>query len=194
MASWEVKLGVTASTAKYYPQAKRFLKAQGKTQEQIEAMPALQAVMIYSLYQYDRQRDDQFKWLSVPYWQARAGLQKAEKGLKRSKASMDEGFPIGPLLLPAVQKVFFASARSERRIAALRCIEAVRLYAAAHDGKLPESLDEITEVPVPIDPVTGKAFDYKLAEGKAALVGPPPSGEAAQPGNNTVRYELSVAH
>ena len=55
-----------------------------------------------------------------------------------------------------------ARTRMDRRVAALRCVEAVRLYAAAHDGKLPPSLDEIKDVPVPRDPVDDKPFGYRL--------------------------------
>ena len=37
----------------------------------------------------------------------------------------------------------------ERRLAALRTIEAIRMFAASHDGKLPAALGDIKEVPVP---------------------------------------------
>jgi hypothetical protein len=99
--------------------------------------------------------------------------------------------PLAALLLPAVQKVFTARARTDRRFAALRCVEAVRLYAAAHGGKLPASLADVKEVPVPDDPVTGKPFAYRVREGVATLEGPPPDGEQAYVGN-TLKYELVV--
>jgi hypothetical protein len=79
----------------------------------------------------------------------------------------------------------------DRQIAALRCVEAIRLYAAAHDGKLPAKLADITEVPVPVDPVNGKEFDYKLKEGKATLYGPPPGDDMPTPAN-VVNYELTI--
>ena len=43
------------------------------------------------------------------------------------------------------------------------------LYAASRDRALPESLSQISEVPVPDDPATGKPFEYVLT-GKSALV------------------------
>ena len=69
----------------------------------------------------------------------------------------------------------------------LRCVEAMRLYAAAHDGKLPSKLEEITEVPVPVDPVTGKSFAFKLGD----------DGVTIEPTTEWVtglrrRYELTV--
>ena len=46
----------------------------------------------------------------------------------------------------------------DRHVATFRVIEALRLHAAAHDGRLPESLDEITEVSVPEDPATDRTL------------------------------------
>jgi hypothetical protein len=82
--------------------------------------------------------------------------------------------------------------KTDRKIASVRCIEAIRLYAAAHDGKLPGALSEITDVPIPIDPVTGKEFEYKVEEGKAMLSAPPPQGEKPISGNH-LKYELTLA-
>ena len=95
------------------------------------------------------------------------------------------------MILPAVTKVYLVEARTDRRIAALRCIEAVRLYAASHGGALPASMAEITEVPVPLDPVTGKSFEYAASETKATLTGPPPAGQQASI-LNALYYELNI--
>ncbi|HEY2146641.1 MAG TPA: hypothetical protein VGH32_01810, partial [Pirellulales bacterium] len=57
----------------------------------------------------------------------------------------------------------------ERRLAALRVIEAMRIYAAAHDGRLPWKLSYISEVPVPNDPGTGEPFEYRYEDGMATL-------------------------
>ena len=90
---------------------------------------------------------------------------------------------------PRLAKVFAARTRIDRRIAALRCVEAVRLYAAAHDGKLPSSLEEIKEAPLPIDPVTGKAFAYHVAGDHAFLTCTPFPGQPTT-NVNTPSYEL----
>ena len=80
------------------------------------------------------------------------------------------------LFLPAVQAFRSATVRHERDIATLRVLEALRIHAAAQDGRLPEKLSDITEVPIPLDPVSGKPFEYRL-EGKTAhLQGPPLPG------------------
>ena len=95
------------------------------------------------------------------------------------------------MLLPAVQKVVTAQIRVDRRIAALRCVEAVRLYSAAHDGKAPATLDNAKDVPIPLDPYTGKPFTYKAEKNTATIEGPAPEGEPATV-NNRIRYEVTL--
>ncbi len=79
-------------------------------------------------------------------------------------------------LVPAVKAVRRAQARLDQRIALLRTVEALRLHAAEHDGKLPAKLSEIA-VPVPDDPITGKPFRYELIGATAHLRGSPPPGD-----------------
>lgn len=190
---WKGKAGLIAQLTKVYPQARRALISEGRKPEEVKAMPVLQVVLIYSLHQYDRLRDDMYKWTNLPYWQAYPRLREAEKQVQRAKANTEEGLPFAALLLPAIVKVQFSSVRLDRRLAALRCIEAIRLHAAAHDSKLPEKLSDIGEVPIPLDPVTGKAFEYKLSGDQATLYGPPPSGEKPTTAN-VLSYELTLAH
>jgi hypothetical protein len=64
---------------------------------------------------------------------------------------------------------YFSSWRLKRKIQMLRIIEAVRDYASDHNGKLPESLNEIKEVTIPIDPITNLAFGWKV-EGRVATL------------------------
>ncbi len=186
---WQARLGLTALALKFYPEAKRALIAGGRKPAEVEAMPALQAVALHALAQFRRQQDELFKWLDLPYWEARPGLRRAEMLVREKHATM-EGLPFS-LALPAAQKVMEAQARLERRIAVLRCIEALRLYAAGHDGKLPASLAEVKEVPIPLDPMTGKPFQYRVAGDKAILSAAVPEGLAPHP-TNTVNYELVI--
>jgi hypothetical protein len=78
----------------------------------------------------------------------------------------------------------------EQRIALLRHVEALRLYAAAHDGKLPEKLADCP-VPLPDDPFTGRPFRYHVDGATAHLRGSPPPGEEKNPGFN-VHYEVTI--
>jgi hypothetical protein len=178
------------SALRAYPEAKRFLREQGRTPEQIEAMPALQAVFLYEVHHYDVIYDDLLKWTGLPYYQAVPHVHRVMERMKAERAATG-GMTLASLLMPALEKVMAAPVRLERKVAALRTIEALRLYAAAHGGKLPARLEDVTEVPLPLDPWTGKAFRYRLEDGKATLSGEPLGGEA--PGqSNTIRYELTI--
>ena len=74
------------------------------------------------------------------------------------------------LLMPAVQAVNNAFLRMDQSIDLLKIVEAIRYYAAVHEGKLPESLDAIQELDVPkINPINGQPYGYH-AEGNKAVV------------------------
>ena len=77
--------------------------------------------------------------------------------------------------MPAVATVRRAQGRLEQRIALLRHVEALRLYAAGHKGAWPASLSAIP-VPLPDDPFTGKPFRYEVIGKTAHLRGTPPRG------------------
>jgi hypothetical protein len=121
--------------------------------------------------QYREMRDDFFTACYLPWREARPQFAAAEARLRAIKS--------GPLVVfaqlqPSFQRCLDAEINLDRRVAALRCVEAVRLHAASHGGKLPESLSQITEVPVPDDPATGKPFEYAL-DGAAAVLKAPPA-------------------
>ena len=62
-----------------------------------------------------------------------------------------------------------AETRCEWTVATLRVFEALRLYAASHDGQWPDRLSDITEVPIPLNPFDGKPFVYQRHGNKAFL-------------------------
>ncbi|MEZ6054431.1 MAG: hypothetical protein R3C02_24095 [Planctomycetaceae bacterium] len=53
-------------------------------------------------------------------------------------------------------------------------IEAIRMHMAVNEGRLPASLDEISIVPVPNNPVTNVPFSYELQDGTALIDSPFP--------------------
>jgi hypothetical protein len=90
--------------------------------------------------------------------------------------------------LPAIGNVIHAQVRTDRQIAEMRCVEALRMHAAER-GRWPQSLSEITAVPVPDDPGTGKPFQYRLEGSKAIL----DSVRAAHmPPAHARRFELTL--
>ncbi len=84
-----------------------------------------------------------------------------------------------------------AQARMSRQFVGLRVVEAIRDYAARHGGRLPKSLDDIKDLPIPIDPYTRKSFEYRLEIGKAILDGPSPNGSKS--GIHAMRWEIELA-
>jgi hypothetical protein len=182
-SSWQRKFGFLAAAMQAYPRAKRALIAQGRKAAEVEAMPVLQVILIDHLGEYRRRLDDMVRWVNLPYWQAREGLKKADDALHQASVERPATMLFG-VFLPAWNKVVQESVRLDRHVAALRCIEAVRLHAVAHGGKPPAKLSDITEVPVPDDPATGKSFVYEVkgdrvtlreplrADGTAALATP----------------------
>jgi hypothetical protein len=119
------------------------------------------------------------------------GILQAEVQLKKAKAEFKPGMILATLLLPAVHKVYEASYRTERKFAAHRCLEALRVYAAEHDGKLPAALKDITEVPVPNDPYSATPFQYELKGNTATLTAPPAAGQTPYIGNSFT-YQITI--
>lgn len=171
-------------------QAKNDLVAAGRDRKAVNAMPTAQIVLLHTVITYKQIRDDEYKWFNLPYWQAREGLLAADKHL-REDVRNHEIIPLASLLMPALHHVRRAMLRSERRIALLRVIEGLRFYAAKHDGKLPAALDDVKEVPLPLDPASNKPFSYRLVDGKATLDAPPATGEPWD--SFGMRYEITVA-
>jgi hypothetical protein len=173
--------------------AKQALIDAGRPRDKVEAMPPLQVAMLHALLEYDAALDNIIIAQKRPYWEwTDPDNYVNKKYLKdRWKYYDTAAIPLAPLVLPAIQRVVFARARTDRKIALLRTIEAIRLYAANHDGTLPGTLGAIREVPLPLDPVTGKSFQYQLDGDLAKLSAPVPAGQTPNLGN-TVVYEMKV--
>jgi hypothetical protein len=157
--------------------SKKALIAAGRPRERVEAMTPLEVSLLHSFLEYDRELDEIMRAQSLPYWEAKPILEKARARLRPAqplaRALPDQPvLPLAGYLIPAGDKVLMSRTRLDRRVAALRCIEAVRLHAAAHGGRWPRWLDQVTEAPVPLDPATGKPFDYRVEDGTAYLSGP----------------------
>jgi len=186
------RLALAAMVAKLYPEAKTALLKQGTLASEVEAMPTLQVVAIQTMREYNQFCDDVYKWTNLPYWQSSKGLDDAfERGNARAK-NENPLLALFAMIVPAMNAARLAGVRVDRQLDALQCIEAIRLYAAAHNGALPPSLDAITEAPTPLDPATGKPFDYKVNGDSAALTAPLPSG-APNHWTFLVRYDLKLA-
>jgi hypothetical protein len=140
--------------------ARKEMLARGWTEKKLDSLSPSHVILVHTIQTYDELQDELFKAARLPYAEAAPVVERAMKELKAAKSR--EVLPLAATLLPAFDRTFASVARTQQHVDLLRTIEAIRLYAAKHDGRLPQRLEQITEVPVPTDPVTGKAFSYTL--------------------------------
>jgi hypothetical protein len=162
--------------------ARRRLTDYGLMEEQVKQFPPHQVFLLDEKRDYEVRRDDMMKFMNLPMWQI------SELALQPNPDQYSGVF--AKALVPALYKVRSAQGRIEQRIALLRHVEALRLYAAGHDGKLPQKLADCG-VPLPVDPFTGQAFRYKADGATAHIWGTPPRGMEKVPGYN-VHYEVTI--
>lgn len=153
----------------------------GISEERVRRFPADQVILLDARCQHELHRDEAMKLMNLPTWEF-------ESRFHQLKPAKDES--IFDLLIPTLEKIRRAQGRLEQRIALLRCVEAIRLYAAEHEGKFPDKLSDLN-VPVPNDPFTGKPFRYEAVQGTAHLRGTPPHGAENMPPYN-LHYEITL--
>ena len=186
------RLGPDGYVAGRLPAARKELVALGRPEAVVAKMPPAQVVFLASLERFGVLWDDHVKWLGVPYHRARPALR--ELSARAEKGNGDEADPVFAVLaggLSNTDRIIAAVARVDRRVQFLRAVEAVRLHAAANGGVPPAKLADITAVPVPDDPFTGKPFGYEATGNTVVLVGGPPDGDDATE-FNSFRYEITL--
>jgi hypothetical protein len=183
------KLELTLGLIHAYPRAKDHLvTSRGRPREQVEAMPAHQVLAHYLIDLHVELCDEGGKWYPLPYWQSRQALLNLDEQHKRNAG--DQGLRFVTAFVPALHRARLQFAEADRRLAALQCVEALRAHAAHNDGKLPASLADVRETPIPLDPITGQPFSYRL-DGQVAVIDcPAVPGEQNRTG---FKYEITVA-
>ena len=63
------------------------------------------------------------------------------------------------------------------------------MYAAAHEGQLPDKLTDVTEVPLPNDPGIDRPFEYHRAGDTATLISQVPDDPLP---HNDLRYRVTI--
>ena len=170
-----------AKEEKLVTAARRRLAAAGHPEARLLPFPPEQVIMLDEKREYEVRRDEVMKLMNLPTYQAQALAARIQT--PQEPALFD-------ILLNVLFKLQLAKGRLEQRIALLRHIEALRMHAAAHDGKLPRTLADVT-VPLPNDPYSGKAFDYKFDGETAHLRGSPPPGWEKVPEYN-LHYQVTI--
>lgn len=201
----QVEAEAARLTQSALPRAKQFLLAAGVPKEKVEAMSADEAVGTYLSREYRAASEELWKAWSLPYWQAEEQMLRAWRALAPDRPPAVENPLIQTHLatfvgsdgkvnyeIPSVLRMRYQIARSERHLDLLLTVEALRDYAARHDGRPPERLEQVRDLPVPTDPVTGEAFVYRLGgDGRTAVLeAPAPHGMSVR---GTWRFELTFA-
>ncbi|WP_372717640.1 hypothetical protein [Novipirellula sp.] len=162
-----------------YPSAKAYLIDEQKLKpEQVEKYPTEQVVLLAMVRFLDRWRDEYYKWTLLPYWQIRTNPAFVEIEKRMQTEAQAAGLFAKPF--QSWSPSFSVAAKNaqagcERNIAMLRTIEAIRMYAAAHDSELPPSLNAL-DVPAAVDPFIGRLLHYERKDDHAVLKGFPVPG------------------
>lgn len=173
-----------ATLAKDYHRARSyFLQKKKFSDAEMDAMSMPELLVRWHIAPWRRIRDQHYKWLYLPTRESRGFMEREKERMKLASDPNESTFFSDESLLgiPAIQK---APGRFARQVAALRIVEAIRMYLAANK-KLPSNLDEIMNVPIPQDPMTGEPFAYKRKDGAAIL-------RSRSTDAHTVYYRLTV--
>jgi hypothetical protein len=162
--------------------ARQRLIEAGYGPDSVKTFPPMQVILVDEKRDYEVQRDERIKLLALPLWQI--------DSLVGGKELTSEGDGLLVELLPHIIKLRRTQGQLEQQIAFLRHVEALRMYAARHNGKLPAKLSDVS-VPLPIDPVSGKPFVYAIDGAIAHIRGSSVQAEEKDPRSN-VHYEVTL--
>jgi hypothetical protein len=175
-------LGKWAKNPARLAAARERLIESGLSEKAVRSFPADQVLLLDEKRECDERFDDLTKFMSFPAWQVEALVEKARP--------YKEPAIFADALLPGQYNVRRAQGHLEQRIALLRHVEAIRIYAAEHNSDFPAKLSDCT-VPVPDDPFTGKPFCYESSGKTAHVRGMPPKAEAKN-AFYRMHYELTL--
>ena len=153
-----------------YPDARRYLIEDWEMPElQVDAYPIAQVVALAMLRCWEESSDAEYKYLCIPIDQHGDKFDDIDRDLEEISNRIGVSAHLTDHLLPALEHAAAARTRMEQSVAALRTIEAIRLYGASHESQLPATLDDL-EVPVPIDPFSGDPLPYSFNDDHAVLI------------------------
>jgi hypothetical protein len=142
-------------------------KQQGMPEEEIRSTCLVELIGRYVKNTVRSEIEPMVAALSLPFPQALPVLERFEARCEH----FDFRNPVATfvrMLTPSVNRGAEAAAQSDQRVAALMCVEAIRMHVA-ETGALPEKLEDVTIVPLPEDPMAGEPFEYRLEAGFAVL-------------------------
>jgi hypothetical protein len=157
--------------------ARNRLVDSGLVEASVNAFPADQVILLDEALECQVRFDNITKNMGF-------SARQFESFIEKACAVKQEPAILADAVLPAQTNARRAQGRLEQRIALLRHVEALRMYAAEHHGAFPAKLSDVT-VPLPDDPFTGEPFCYEVKGASAHVRGTPPEAE-----KKTAAYRL----
>ncbi len=169
------------------PAAKKRLQTAGFTTARLEEMPLPQLAIVDAFQLYHQQYAALRRWFDLPLDEAL----RREAEFKRTweQPEVKPAFPLFQLIMPAIASARKSAGRVDRQLTALATLDALRRYAAAHDGRFPAKLDEVSDGAWLRDPFTGEPFPYTLKDDQAVLT-VPLVGDSATSSQHARQYVL----
>lgn len=155
------------------PIARDALSKWGWSDEELEEMPVGRLLLLHTVELRRRQMQEAAKWMYVDGREALTRIKLAAEKATRAFADGEDVFPglhSGDFPLYAAR---LAEMRTWRMLSLIQTVEAIRCYAANHQGNLPENLSAIEDVIVPKDPLSGNAFRFSRGAKSVTLSAPP---------------------
>jgi hypothetical protein len=171
-ANEEEFIGITRTAAclATYPHAKKWHMQRGRSEQEIEALSTYQVVVPFVCEEIKRTYDLMFVEASMPMGESHPAFNFDEYVMQKGRQPVTPVDHLLSLFTPATLAARGAFYRQTQTVDLLKIVEAIRYYAAMNGGKLPATLVEITEIPVPkVCPISGKPYDYRV-EGKTAII------------------------
>ena len=162
------------ATVGFVEPARQRLLSSGYSAETLAGMPPTQVVIIDTARELQRMSDQSVKAFLLPIEMRRpfmvAGDNRFRQWVQEERWSSG-GAMFASVLFPAISQAYEAEIRRLLTHQRLMTVEALRMHAANHDGKLPESLDQLNPVPAMLDPYTAKQFGYRIEsiDGRATV-------------------------
>jgi hypothetical protein len=135
---------------------------------------AVGGIMCREVKQFVQRKD------SPNLYQALASLPRPfidmEKAIENEKKATQDSImnklskgQIAQQLASSFGRIRLISKRLVNNLNGLQCVEAIRDYAATHDGQLPRTLSDINRMEIPKDVMSGKVFEYNCTATSATL-------------------------
>ena len=164
-SSNRVSLALAMATVGFMEPARQRLLASGYSAETLAGMQPTQIVIVDTARELQRMSDESVKAYLLPIEMRRPFMVNGDKQFRQwvqEERWSSGGAMFASVFFPAISQAHEAEIRRLMTHHRLMTVEALRMQAANHDGKLPESLDQLSPVPAMPDPYTGKQFGYRI--------------------------------